>query len=313
MSISSPPCSTNPEEGIALVHSSLRSIVMSRASFTLFLGFNPTSTTAADNLQIAGLPETTPDFINNATTRSPDPRSLLKSCIDETDAGAETKVTSLLAQKLNAVGNKEERCFTAKKEKTLSNEEVARKGRTDITISKETESNTDPKETKKVPLGLVEVGLLHKGEAEGEAEVINSKLERRFWEKAGQALKYLHFLRSDSKWKWKEALLLGVLVATHDWNKGRLAVFVCEPKGNDGWRMALLWRAQLESRDQLSAAFGYYVNGLTYLSKEGAKLARDDNIVWEYLGPNCAKVAVKDTNEVWMIMGTSLADDFHVF
>jgi len=300
MKTSSKPSSANPEDGRRNVHGSLRSIVMSPASFTLFRGFNPTSTSttaAAGNLEIAGLPfPPYPDFIKNTST---DLNGLLKSCFDEAEAHAqvrgqllqETAITALLAKKFNdAFGNNEgERCITAKNEERL----VWGTGIVDLIFSKEMEeSTTNSKATKKkMAVGLVEVGLLRQDESEA------CQLEYRFWEKAGQASKYLRLLRKDSNWKWEEALLLGILVATRDCNKGRLAVFVCEPKGKDGWRMALLWRAELESRIELSEAFGYYMNGLVYLSKEGAKLTRNGDIVWEYLGPNCTKVAVKDTTE----------------
>jgi hypothetical protein len=197
MKTSSKPSSANSADGRRNVHGSLRSIVMSPASFTLFHGFNPTSTCTAaagdggGNLEIAGLPcPPYPDFIKNTST---DNNGLLKRCFDEAVAEAhaqvrgqllqETAITALLAKKFNdAFGNnKGERCITAKNEERL----MGGAGIVDLIFSKETEeSKTNSEATKKkVAVGLVEVGLLRQDESEA------CQLEYRFWQKAGPSIK----------------------------------------------------------------------------------------------------------------------------
>jgi hypothetical protein len=149
-----------------------------------------------------------------------------------------------------------------------------------------------------LPYGLVKFGLLDKQTESLKGDAAD--LECQFWQKLGQAEAYLLLLQeSKGVWLCEQPLLLCILVATRNYKKSRLAFFHCEPKRKQNeWRMAFLWRNQCEGMDELSKAFGYFLNGLNYLQKRREDLAPNSEVVWEYLGPHCSKIRRRNNGVV---------------
>jgi len=111
--------------------------------------------------------------------------------------------------------------------------------------------------------------------------------------------------------------LVAVIVASREWDKGRIAVCVCERNQQGSWRMALPWRKEFQSRIELSVSFGYYINGLKYIAEAGAALNEESNLLtipgerWERLGPNCSKIIIsyEDTEERAIIEASFLFEE----
>jgi len=77
---------------------------------------------------------------------------------------------------------------------------------------------------------------------------------------------------------------------------GRLAIFSCERKGKgtQDWRAALLYRTEvLGSCEDLSQAFGYYLNAIASMQKKKRSkiLFNNDTHTWLYLGPNTTRIS----------------------
>ena len=164
----------------------------------------------------------------------------------------------------------------------------------DITFGKE---NADGAEGKTLT-GFIEVGCLP---AKINRSVEAVKLDSLFWHKIDQMLNYLQYLLDPTiqlkelTLKTKSALLLCVIVTNRTWSLGRLAVFIGEPREQDNkCHIAMLWRKELHSLQRISDAFGGYINSLRYFTKLDESHLSDLGEEWLYVGPNCAKVTLRD-------------------
>ena len=158
---------------------------------------------------------------------------------------------------------------------------------------------------KKPLMAFCEAGFLKNGMSQ---PLRLERIDKLFWEKMHQSLSYLDLLiqnnlkLNDDRFTYEDdPLLLGVLVASREMDLGRLAVFICEPKKgnneNSYWRVALLWRKEMYSEEDISTAFGGFVASVRYLAQEGPRLEMDGGI-WHYMGPNCCKVSLNGNEEV---------------
>ena len=211
---------------------------------------------------------------------------VLKDSVESAAHKQETSITRNMTERLNTIAADYPNSFTAKSQATVLNNQ----GKFDILFCKPSENQTKGKrkgkptgdEKKEVPIGLLEVGLA------GSA----TDLDSQFWKKVDQVSNYLLYLRQDEEYDWNSTLLLGVLVATKDWSQARLAIFSSEPKGERNWRIALLWRKELNSLKEISKAFGLFVTALVDLATfQFDKTTLRNRIT--YLGPNCIKVTTE--------------------
>ena len=131
-------------------------------------------------------------------------------------------------------------------------------------------------------------------------------LDNLFWQKVSQSLDYLTHLAEqmgvvcDTKGKTvlsvKGPVLRCVLVTDRARNRRRIAVFVCEPKGNSGkFQMAAMWRKEC-NLEELDKAYGCFINAVFYLRTAYTKNQHPGE-VWQYLGPDCSKVTVNLEND----------------
>jgi len=311
---------TNVEVGRQLLHKSLRSIVMSRTAFTLFHGFNPASYPAdptavpAQNKEGPGTPPyhcwigdvfcTCPSTSGSPSGEKNNPPIpnftvvpegkeydglLLKSFKYENETNITKEIVKLLQYQL-------QRLITFAEASVVHESEKKQKwARLDVALGKKDGDLLG---------AFVEVSLTPKGTPPSE---INQKLDQLFWKKINQAVNYLALLskkqveRKDQDRKTYrlkvdegKTFLLCAIVMTRDREKGRIAMFACEPKKDkkdNKWRMALLWRKGAGGKE-ISKAFGYFVAAIKYMADKGFKFDVDHE-AWEYMGPNCSKVTVR--------------------
>ena len=277
---------------------------MSREAFSLFHGFNPNNSSffSIKEAIVAKKPTITgPKFMEEATRQE---KALVKDIYDSFSKRkkklvAETEMTKGMAAKLEDIGSGSGG-FRATPELGLENGRDWRSySRIDIAFGKE---DTDGEEGKTLT-GFIEVGCLP---AKTSKVAVAVKLDRLFWHKIHQMVNYLQYLRDPTiqskrfTLKTKSALLLCVLVTHRKWTVGRLAVFVGEPREHDNkWRIAMLWRKELHSLQEISDAFGGYVNSqsLRYFTQLDESHSLQLGEEWRYMGPNCAKVTLRD--ETW--------------
>jgi hypothetical protein len=73
--------------------------------------------------------------------------------------------------------------------------------------------------------------------------------------------------------------------------EARFGVFLCTPKGNDDFRITLLWRHTTQTLSDASAQFGKILHAVQFCSYL-RKYCNDhkNTIQYKYLGPNCCKI-----------------------
>ena len=272
---------------------------MSREAFSLFHGFNPKNNSfySIKEAIVAKKPTITgPKFMEEATRQE---KALVKDVYESFSKRkeklvAETEMTKGMAAKLVDIGSGSGD-FSATPELALENGGDWRGySRIDIAFGKE---DTDVAEGKTLA-GFIEVGCLPAKTLEDAMAV---KLDSLFWYKIHRMVNYLQYLLDPTiqstgfTLKTKCALLLCVLVTNRKWTVGRLAVFVGEPREHDNkWRIAMLWRKELHSLQEISDAFGGYVNSLRYFTQLDESHSLQLGEEWLYMGPNCAKVTLRD-------------------
>ena len=245
---------------------------MSREAFSLFHGFNPKNNSfySIKEAIVTKKPTITgPKFMEEATRQE---KALVKDVYDSFSKRkkklvAETEMTKGMAAKLEARGSGSGD-FSATPE--LGHENGGDWGsysRIDIAFGKE---DTDGAEGKTLA-GFIEVGCLPAKTLE---DAVAVKLESLFWHLIHRMVNYLQYLVDPTiqskgfTLKTKCALLLCVLVMNRKWTVGRLAVFIGESRKHDNkWRIAMLWRKELHSLQEISYAFGGYVNSLRYFTQ----------------------------------------------
>jgi hypothetical protein len=153
-------------------------------------------------------------------------------------------------------------------------------------------------------LSFVEVGLTSATfVADTDNTAVNEQLDKLFWEKIDQSMIYLRLLRQSRVQKGNEffvvkdgqTILMCVLVLDRGCTIGRMAVFACEPKGEEEFRIALMWRKEA-SLKHLDDAYGRFINGVQHL--EGLDNRKQAQLSFEYLGPNCSKVVIDHVSSV---------------
>ena len=274
---------------------------MSREAFSLFHGFNPKNNSfySIKEAIVAKKPTVTgPMFMEEATREEKD---LVKKVYEsfpgtKEKAVSEIEMTKGMAAKLMAISRSGD--FIAEPELALDNGGDRRSHpQIDIAFGKEDADGAGGKTL----TGFSEVGCLL-AKINRSAEAI--KLDSLFWHKIDQMLNYLQYLLDPTiqpkelTLETKSALLLCVIVTNRTWLLGRLAVFVSEPRKHDNkWRIAMLWRKELHLLQEISDAFGGYVNSLRYFTQLDESHSLQLGEEWLYMGPNCAKVTLRD--ETW--------------
>ena len=305
------PSETNVATGRFKLNLSLRSIVMSRAAFSLFHGFNPVETNIfriGDIVETPSEPTERPNF-----TKSRENDNILSACFKKSTQ--ETTITKDMGIQLRKVCDNK---FASVKLTTIVEAEVpAEAGK------KKKPPRLDVACGERIGgclVGFVEVGLTNRDvSTESEPE----KIDQLFWKKVDQAIHYLHLLSKNGvdgsdedgeafelHAKDKNTLLLCVIVMNRKRTFGRIAIFACEPKRGDGdgaWRMALMWRKEGDAAT-ISRAFGFYISSIQFMAENNFNLDPDDE-KWVYMGPNCSKVTVQDSNgqvceQFWCGSGT---------
>ena len=151
-----------------------------------------------------------------------------------------------------------------------------------------------------------------------------------WWTKQDQILKYVKMLRTgaSNKYKIDQPMLLSVITIKNKTTIGnenkksrkdklkdesrssscemavadkrdidnicceaQFGLFLCIPKGNDEFRIALLWRHSSTMLKDASTQFGklvYAIHLCSYLNKPSN--LKGDEIGYKYLGPNCCKI-----------------------
>ena len=300
-SSATPPSDSDMKRGKDILNDHLRSIVMSRTAFTLFHLFNhcPDSVfVIADLLKDDSFTRHKSPEIHHKATYQEILRKSVRGRQRETD------ITDEMTRLLREASTEK---FTVTSEVELKGGSLHQGPRIDIAWE-----SSDSVASKLV--GLVEMGFACSGDDGRQLDII-------FWKKVSQALDYLDLLQDEDikactrerkGLVWEGPLLLCVLVANRTWTLGRLAIFVCEPKkANKGWRMALLWRKEMEDLESMSNAFGCYASVVEYLVQEGGRLEETDE-VWQYLGPNCSRVTLKEEKQV-RVSSACCSGQFFIF
>lgn len=305
------PSETNVAVGRQLLNKSLRSIVMSRTAFTLFHGFNPAQdkdgpSTPPYSCWIRDVVCTCPSTSGSASggknnapipnfTVVPDDEEYDKLLLQSFSFTNETNITRDMVRRLRTVcdeqhGQKKLITF-AEANVVIMPEKKKKCPRLDVAFGSKDGGSLD---------AFVEVGLTPKDTLQVE---IDRKIDQLFWKKINQAVNYLALLSTKGvagkdqdgeeyslQVDKNKTLLLCVIVMTRDRSKGRIAMFACEPKKDEEWRMALLWRKEA-AKEEISQAFGYFVAAIKYMADNEFNLDVEEE-EWEYMGPNCSKVTV---------------------
>jgi serine/threonine protein kinase len=306
---SSSPSEGNTDLGVRLLNNRLRSILMDPAALALFAAINRSSLDEKSLLQIAKYTKV-PDLATVSVYSN-----LLKDAIAEaqrqkTDSvestSFETFLTTEVTDQLNSL-LKPPVCVVNEWKLSSNNEE--KEGELDITFydkadfDEEDKKRSDNTATVKVKCyGVIEVGIATKSKV----------LTRLFFEKLCQGLRYLDLMVSDdakgpmSCTKAKVpipknaaplvgeqgAMLLSIVVLSHDLNDGCFADFFCKRRmSSEGakWRISLLSKVKTSTREESSTAFATTVAAIVSLKD----FVPGDNSTWDYLGPNCSKVSHK--------------------
>ena len=121
-----------------------------------------------------------------------------------------------------------------------------------------------------------------------------------WWEKFGQVFEYVKIIRSPSEKKYcidENPVLLTVVTirqnsSIDDPAVARFGMFLCVPKEDDEYRLALLWRVDTTNIEDASKQFGKILdaarccaNLIEHLSPNGSM--KPD---YQYLGPNCCRI-----------------------
>jgi hypothetical protein len=124
----------------------------------------------------------------------------------------------------------------------------------------------------------------------------------RWWQTFGQILEYVTFIRSTTETKYviDQPVLLTVITVNNNNNKSnesgdkhivaRYGMFLCIPKGNYQYRLALLWRVDTYSVDDASQQFGKTLSAAQRCTDMIELLNEDIPKSYQYLGPNCCRI-----------------------
>lgn len=175
-------------------------------------------------------------------------------------------------------------------------------------------------------VGILEVGLVEFAEATRVSEKFN--LDQKFWEKVDQIMNYLvrcpqvegtptkgDHPQSRGCCKFDDEVLIAVLVLvvskkpTKRIEGGRLAVFVCQPKPDESFRVTLLHHKEIikgeegvsDVQQKLASEFGFFINALECLTTIKSRPSGPFKMVsMNYLDPDCAQVVTVDgKKQLW--------------
>ena len=202
--------------------------------------------------------------------------------------GGETSFTKRLLSIINyyEIGNS--RFVTIPSEKTIfgkSDEEDGKAvtGRVDFIFHKYNTDNTK----KSSVVALLEFGINN----------------NTWWTKQDQILKYVEMLRlnNDPNYKIDQPMLISVITINNtdltqqnierNTLAARFGVFLCIPKNDNNFRIALLWRHATETLQDASIQFGKILCAVqlcSYLRESSDIIEKASQ--YEYLGPNCCKM-----------------------
>ena len=297
----------------------LRSVVMSRLAFRMCRHFNGKEEIEVDQAVSDGCDTLFSSVLSTETQhqantresarmypglppRSPSPPSTAP------ESAGETKITKKLAEKMREFISALD---VADADQWQLNRNVSgeRKtaGRTDITFVKPKPlkaASQQSEENERDVIALLEVGI----------QTTDVSNDFSLWmSKLGQGSRYLKEMAKDGTTgpvnsriknvdgnpKFRGPALLGIVTFNKKMTFMNVGVFCCEPLDRpDSVRMALMYREQVNAREQMAKAFAKMVKGIVAFNS-----VRDLPNDFTYLGPNCAKVMVGDQVTVSLCLG----------
>jgi hypothetical protein len=226
------------------------------------------------------------------------------------ESAGETKITKKLAENMGKFISVLDVADQWHLNKNVSGERKTA-GRTDIIFVKKKPLKAafqegKSEENERDVIALLEVGI-QETSAPNDFSLWMSKL--------GQGSRYLKEMAKDGTTgpvnsnvknvdgnpKFRGPVLLGIVTFDKKRTFMSVGVFCCEPLDRpDSVRMALMYREQVHTREQMTKAFARMVKGIVAFNS-----VRDLPNDFTYLGPNCAKVMVDDqiTVSLWLDLG----------
>ena len=325
----STPSSANAEDGKLVLRKDLRSVVMSRLAYrmcryfhgkeeikvdqkvsdrcdSLFLSATEYQDNTCESARIPrGLPPRSPSpSVAHVTTAM---------AVTSLESAKEPNITKKLAEKMGEFISELNVTDQWQLNKDVSGDRTAA-GRPDLLFVKPKSSKVASQEGKSEEnerdvIALLEVGI-QKTSKQEDFSLWMSKL--------GQGSIYLKEMAKDGTTgpvnstlknvdgtnpKFRGPALLGIVTFDEKRTFMNVGVFCCEPLDRpNSFRMALMYREQVQKREQMAKAFAKIVKGIVAFNS-----VRDIPNDFTYLGPNCAKVTMDDQVTV------SLRLDFDAF
>ena len=320
----STPSSANAEEGKLVLRKDLRSVVMSRLAYRMCRYFHGQEeikvdqkvSNSCDSLFLSATECHDNTRESARILRDLPPRSSSPSVASVTTAMAVTSlesakeptITKKLAEKIGEFISDPNVTDQWQLNKDVSGDRTSA-GRPDLLFVKPKSSKVASQEGKSEEnerdvIALLEVGIQNTSKQE----------DFSLWmSKLGQGSRYLKEMAKDGTTgpvnstlknvdgnpKFRGPALLGIVTFDEKRTFMNVGVFCCEPLDRpDSFRMALMYREQVQKREQMAKAFAKIVKGIVVFNS-----VRDIPNDFTYLGPNCAKVTMDDQVMVRLRLG----------